>query len=371
VVDPPPFVPGLELAEGLYRSAVRPILDADFAGLEHAAGLVGPGSDALGLDTPRSRDHDWGPRCQVFLSAEDCERHGDALRAALCAKLPPVFRGHYVHFGSADPMDRGTRTPAEGVVGAVDSLVEVVSWDAFRGRLLGRRRSADPDLLDWLSFPEQALLELTSGAVFYDGLGTVTADREKFREHPRDVWLYRMACGWQRIAEEEPFVGRTRELGDDLGQRVLAARIARELMRLAFLMERRYAPYPKWLGTAFSKLPCAARLGPRLERVFAATDTTALEDALCDALEEAARTHGALGVTEPIDPTVRGFFSRPYRVLDAERIGRALQAQIEDERIRALDLRLGAVDQLCDGVAARWPVLTRALRPLYEPRDRS
>jgi hypothetical protein len=371
VVDPPPFVPGLELAEGLYRSAVRPILDADFAGLAHAAGLMGPGSDALGLDTPRSRDHDWGPRCQVFLSAEDSERHGAALRAALRAKLPPVFRGHSVHFGSPDPTDRGTRTAAAGVVGAVDSLVEVVSWEEFRGRLLGHRHSVDPDLLDWLSFPEQALLELTSGALFHDGLGSVTADRERFREHPRDVWLYRMACGWQRIAEEEPFVGRTRELDDVLGQRVLAARIVRELMRLAFLMERRYTPYPKWLGTAFSKLPCSTRLGPRLERVFAATDAIGLEDALCDALEEAARIHGELGVTEPLDPTVRGFFSRPYRVLGAERIGHALQARIEDERVRSFDLRLGAVDQLCDGVGVRWPVLTGALRRLYEPRGQS
>jgi hypothetical protein len=368
-VSDPPFVPGLELGEGLYREAVRPILDADFAGLANAAGLMGPGSDVLGLDTPRSRDHDWGPRCQIFLTAEDCERSGDAVRAALRAGLPPVFRGYSVHFSAPDPADRGTRVAAEGVPGAVDSLVEVVPWEEFRGRLLGHRRSADPSLLDWLSFPEQAILELTSGCVFHDGLGTVTADRERFRELPRDVWLYRMACGWQRIAEEEAFVGRTRELGDALGQRVLAARIARELMRLGFLMERRYAPYPKWLGTAFSKLRCAERLGPRLEAVFAATDAVALEDAICEALAETARMHVALAITDRVEPTARGFFSRPYRVLGAERIGHALQARIEHEPLRGLDLRLGAVDQLCDGVGVRWPVLTGSLRRLYGPRD--
>lgn len=29
-----------------------------------------------------------------------------------------------------------------------------------------------------------------------------------------------------------------------------------------FLLEREYAPYSKWLGTAFSRLPCGAELIP-------------------------------------------------------------------------------------------------------------
>ena len=37
-------------------------------------------------------------------------------------------------------------------------------------------------------------------------------------------------------------------------------------MRLAFLMERQYAPYAKWLGPAFARLACAPRLTPSAPR---------------------------------------------------------------------------------------------------------
>ena len=83
----PPFIAGLELAGGFYRDAVRPILEREFADLVHSAALVGQGSEVLGFDDARSRDHDWGPRCQLFLAEADCERWADAVRAALRAQI--------------------------------------------------------------------------------------------------------------------------------------------------------------------------------------------------------------------------------------------------------------------------------------------
>ena len=75
------------------------------------------------------------------------------------------------------------------------------------------------------------------------------------------MWLWQLACQWRRIAKEEPFPGRAAEAGDQLGCRVLVARLVRDVMRLCFLLERRYAPYPKWLGTAFARLDSAATVG--------------------------------------------------------------------------------------------------------------
>lgn len=43
-------------------------------------------------------------------------------------------------------------------------------------------------------------------------------------------------------------------------------------MRLAMLVERRYAPYPKWFGTAFARLPCAPELRETLEQILSAPD---------------------------------------------------------------------------------------------------
>jgi len=91
---------------------------------------------------------------------------------------------------------------------------------AFAERMLGR---SDPSALstsDRLGFTEQRLLAFTAGAVFHDGPGALTAARSSLSWYPLDIWLYRLACQWRRIAEEQAFVGRAGQVGDDLGLRV-------------------------------------------------------------------------------------------------------------------------------------------------------
>jgi hypothetical protein len=127
----------------------------------------------------------------------------------------------------------------------------------------------------------------------------------------------------------------------------VAARLARDVMRLAFLLERRYAPYSKWLGSAFARLPAADALGPPLRAVLAATDAGGREAALCAAYEAAGRLQNAAGLTAPVDPTPRRYHGRPYLVLHAERFARALAATVDDPALRRLPL-VGGVDQWAD-----------------------
>ena len=107
---------------------------------------------------------------------------------------------------------------------------------------------------DWLLTPSQRLLAVTAGDVFADPTGELTAARNALHWCPHDVWLLVMAGYWRRIAQLEHFVGRTAAVGDELGSRLVAASLVRDLIRLAFLQERRYAPYPKWLSAAFATL---------------------------------------------------------------------------------------------------------------------
>jgi hypothetical protein len=65
-------------------------------------------------------------------------------------------------------------------------------------------------------------------------------------------------------------VGRTAEAGDELGSRLLSARLAGDLLWLAFALSRRWAPYAKWRGTVFRSLPVAATLEPLLDAAAAA-----------------------------------------------------------------------------------------------------
>jgi len=65
-------------------------------------------------------------------------------------------------------------------------------------------------------------------------------------------------------------VGRAGDVGDEVGAARGAAAIARDLMRLCFLSERRYVPYEKWTGTALARLACVPTIGPLLEQVLRA-----------------------------------------------------------------------------------------------------
>ena len=302
------FVPGLELARAFYGEAVAPLI----GDTPHAAALVGWGSDVLGYDTPRSTDHGWGPRLQVFVASDDVA----PLQAAIEANLPAEFRGWPTRFGwDAVPVTHHvTVTTLSGW------LRDRLGFDATQG-------IAYPD---WVGAPQQALLEVTAGAVFHDDSGELTRVRESLAWYPDEVWLWLLARQWRRIDDEEPFVGRTAEVGDDLGSRLLAARLVGELMQLGFLLERRYAPYSKWLGSAFAQLGVHAAIGDALHAALAAGDYPSREAALVEAVEELARRHNALGVTRPVEPTVRLFHSRPFRVLGSGRFVEACLEQVTD-----------------------------------------
>jgi Domain of unknown function (DUF4037) len=121
--------------------------------------------------------------------------------------------------------------------------VRVAVLEEFLRQRLGFDPRAGVGVVDWLATPQQILLEVTRGGVFHDPSGELRAVRAALDWYPQDVWLWLLACQWRRLDQEEPFVGRTAEVGDEIGSRVIAARLVRDLVRLCFLLERRYAPY--------------------------------------------------------------------------------------------------------------------------------
>ncbi|MGH2615664.1 MAG: DUF4037 domain-containing protein [Thermomicrobiales bacterium] len=363
-----PFVPGLLLNERFFAEVVRPILADTFPDLWYSAALIGYGSEVLGYDTARSTDHEWGPRLLLFVSDDDAVAHAGAIGSALSERLPPTFMGYSTHFGPPGP--DGARLPAASDGGPIQHKIEVHP----PGRLLASWLGVDPrgeiSALDWLLIPRQKLLEVTAGRVYHDGLGVLEPIREKLAYYPRDVWLYLLAAQWSRISQQEAFVGRTGEVGDELGSALVAAAITRDLMGLCFLLERRYAPYSKWFGTAFAALSCAPGLAPHLARALQARSWREREDALVPAYELVAGLHNALGVTAPVDPRTRPYHSRPFQVLHAERFADATIAAIEDAEVRAIIDRaglIGSVDQVSDNIdALSHAERVAKLRTLYE-----
>ncbi|MEU5697098.1 DUF4037 domain-containing protein [Actinosynnema sp. NPDC020468] len=338
------FVPGLELSRRFYHEAVRPLIHAHFGDLPHTAARIGAGSEVLGFDTARSADHEWGPRLQLFLRPDDADRHADDLVAVLGDELPKTFHGYPTNFapGGNDHVRHMALTD-----GPVSHRVDVTSLGAWLTRHLGFDPRAGVAIRDWLATPTHTLAEFTAGAVFHDHAGDLTAARTRLAWYPDQLWRHVLACQWQRISQEEAFVGRCGEVGDELGSAVVAARLVRDLMRLSLLLHRRYPPYGKWLGRAFARLPFAAEVTPALTGALAATSWHRREEHLAAAYSAIAVRHNDLGLTERLDPATRPYHARPYRVLRAERFGQALLAGVEDPEVRALPLT-GAVDQFAD-----------------------
>jgi hypothetical protein len=351
------FIAGLELSRRLYHDAVRPILEDLFPRLRHAAALLGPGSEVLGYDTLRSTDHDWGPRLQLFLHPRDAENHAAQITEALSQQLPKTVCGHPTSFAAAagDHVQhmRHTNGPVQHRV----QVTEIGSW--LTGHL-GFDPREQVTVNDWLATPTQRLAEATTGAVFHDDLGDLTTARTNLTWYPHDLWLYLLACQWRRISQEEAFVGRCGEIGDELGSAVIAGRLTRDLMRLCLLMARRYPPYSKWLGTAFAATANAAELTPILTAALAATHWRDREHHLCRAYETVATTHNRLGIADPVDPSTRPYHDRPFQVLHAERFADALTGRITDPAIKHLPVT-GAIDQFIDSTDALGRMeLTRA-----------
>ncbi|HET6986518.1 MAG TPA: DUF4037 domain-containing protein [Kribbella sp.] len=281
---------------------MRPVLDP---GVPHSAALMGRGSEVLGFDDQMSTDHNWEPRALLFI------RDGDTLQP----EVPDQFAGR----------------PA---------LVEVHTLrEYFQGQL-----GFDPDrelaVRDWFTFPEQHLRMLTAGAVFHDEIGLQTV-RDRLNYYPRDVWLYLQIAAWWCVHPEMNLVGRAGYVGDELGSAVIGAQLVQDLMRLCFLMEREYAPYRKWFGTAFSRLSIGPSLEPVLRDVFRAESWQEREQALMAAYRLVGELHNRLEITAPVELGIEQMCGRPFKVVWGDFPG-ALAAEIRDPEVRQ--------------VAERWPV---------------
>ena len=359
------FTPGLKLSELFYTEAAKPILERLFPDVPNSAALLGWGSEVLGYDDIQSSDHHWGPRFLLFLSPENYDKSKDAITEALRKNLPHRFRGYSTNFGNPDEI--GVRLPQASDDGPVNHMIHIETIEKFFGWYLGCNPYQSLTAADWLTFSENKLLAVTSGKVFHDGLGELEDVRQKFHYYPRDVWLYQLATQWIKIFEEREFVSRCGDVGDELGSMIIASRQVRNLMRLCFLMERKYAPYSKWFGTAFSKLECGPELSPIFREVLLATTWKEREGHLARAFAIIARRHNNLQITRAIPEQVSNYFGRPYMVFEAPDLVSDILSGSTDEEVKSISHGLGSVNQFveCSDQLSRGR-LVEMLKALYK-----
>ncbi|MCY9663095.1 DUF4037 domain-containing protein [Paenibacillus chondroitinus] len=349
-------IPGIQLSRLFHEHYVAPRLSAAMQTLLYASALVGPGSEVLGFDTSMSCDHDWGPRVLIFIRESDISQK-EAILAALQYEVPASFYNYPIEIN---------QTVVTTVPSYYGSRLGVSPTKLFEG--------LDP--VDWLTFSSQTLAELSGGAIYRDDIVELTTAHESLRYYPKDVWLFLMASVWNRIGQEEHLMPRAGFVGDELGSSLVASRLVRDVMSLCFLIERRYAPYPKWFGTAFRQLTCSSEMLPHLQKAQNTSEWRVREQAFAKAYQIVAQMHNELQLTEPLDTTVKLFYDRPFSVIGGGRFAEALVSEIEDPMLRKLAaFGFGGIDQISDNtdfraISERFQAATGEINPLRAFFDR-
>jgi hypothetical protein len=341
---------GAELARRFHADVVAPLLTRAMPGLRYAAGRLGSGSDVLGLDDAMSRDHDWG--CRLTLLVDESDRAAVPLVTGLLEReLPESYHGHPVRFPLTWDSSRTHN-------------VDVATVAGFAVSRLGVDPTGELSVLDWLVLTGQSVLEVIAGPVFADQTSQLAQVRGVLRWYPPDIERYVLAAGWQRVEQEMPMVGRSAGRGDELGSRLLSARLAGDLMSLAFLVSRQWPPYAKWRGTAFQTLGVAADMARPLGAAAAEPGWRDRESGLAEGCEVLLHAQRARGLPAPAS-AVTQFWDRPYRTV-GQAVSRALLADITDPRVTSLPAGIGSIEQWASSVdVLASPARRSALRAAY------
>jgi hypothetical protein len=206
-----------------------------------------------------------------------------------------------------------------------------------------------PRDLDWLLIAEQRLLEFTSGAIFTDPLQLISPYRQAFTWYPENVWRYRLAYAWECIGWELDLVWLCGRRGDALSMQLNAAKTVERLMRLTFLLARRYAPgYSKWLEREFSKLPgLGEQLKPWLSQASSGADYRQITESLHKVIEILYQCLIELDLVSDLPAKPPLLEGRGFSKVDVQHIARCILASVGGSlgKLTLHEAPLGAVDQ--------------------------
>ena len=298
-----PQRPIAEVSQIFFRQIVLPILEREFPEetAQTAFGLFGYGSEALGLDDHYSRDHHFGLRIDALMPDLLFRRRGQAMMQTVTANLPARFDGYALREGHL-----------AGAGLALDSR------EAFLRRTIGMEHVPRTDT-EWLSLPEEDIIHIINGEVWQDHAGSFTAVRQALLAYYPEPVRRRRIAHWCRYFSGMGTYALKRALlrRDYFYATTRFASALRWGVQLAFLLDRRYFPYDKWLMAYAAGLP---RLGaPLLPLIDEAVQLStswerklALLDALSNLLDATLVTDGLI---QP-HPPFAGSPTSGYRLLE-------------------------------------------------------
>ncbi|MCM1143590.1 MAG: DUF4037 domain-containing protein [Blautia sp.] len=244
---------GLELSRRYYETYGKAVL-AQFPALktEFAVGLVGRGSECFGFDDELSRDHDYGPSFCIWLRKEVYEQYAGQVQAAY-DEMPREFMGY----------------PARRIEETGQGRIGVLCLEDFYYGILGMDHVPCSNR-EWLALQDENLATAINGEVFEDRLGLFSRIREGLSAYyPEDVRIKKIVARMAKAARAGQYnYARAMRRGERVAAELALQEFVRESMSLVYLLNRRYAPFDKWIHRGMKQLPSCAEIGDMLGLLY-------------------------------------------------------------------------------------------------------
>ena len=242
---------GLDLSRQYWDNIGRPAFSSACPTLlDHACvGLVGEGSECFGFDDDFSRDHDWGPGFCLWLTPEDLELYGETAQQ-IYRDLPQEYLGF-----------RRLRVSPETA-----HRVGIQSIPDFYARYIGFAR-APQTVQEWRLVPETGLSVVTNGEIWQDPGGRFSEIRHALQNYyPEQLRKKKLAASCALAAQSGQYnYSRCMRRNETVAAFTALGEFIVQIQKIAFLLNRRYAPYYKWTHHALCTLPIlGTELGVRL-----------------------------------------------------------------------------------------------------------
>ena len=196
-----------------------------------------------------SGDHDYGPSFCLWLTREEYEKYGNAMREEY-RKLPQDF---------------------EGIKGRTESLhgsgrVGVLCIPDFYYGILGTE-DIPKNNGEWMKLQESALCTATNGEVFEDPLGEFSRIRKGLLPcYPEDVRIKKIAARAAVMAQSGQYnYARAMKRGEKVAAKLALAEFMKSAISMVYLLNRRYAPFYKWMRHGMKELSVLPEIGDILD----------------------------------------------------------------------------------------------------------
>lgn len=230
-----------DVSRDFFHEILKPILEREFPDetKQTAFGVFGYGSEVLKLDDEYSSDHHWGLRINALIPDYLVSIRKEHMLQAVADSLPETYRGHSLR---------------EGYTGVAS--LEIDSLEGFLKRTIGII-SPPETYKEWLKVPEEDIIHIVMGEIWHDPSGCFSAIRRSFKNYyPESVRLRRIAHWCRYFSGMGSYALKRALLRDnEYFAGVSFGKAIRWGVQLAFMLDKQYYPYDKWIMAFFRRLP--------------------------------------------------------------------------------------------------------------------